>query len=114
MHDHDLRNILTQFSKIVSPHFCNDLARSTRLIQRSTSRLKGYEFAQAMMVPNAFLEPETLNSLAVRMQKINNACSLSAPALLQRMNTKSAEAFMKGCFEKVFTELVKKNTAGLL
>ena len=67
----DLENILMKFEKIVSPNFCNDLAKEHKFIQRSTSQLQGYEFAQALMIPNAFLEAETLNSLAVRMQKTN-------------------------------------------
>ena len=61
-----------------------------------------------MMIPNAFLEKETLNSLSVRMKKINKVCNLSSSALSQRINTKKAETFMKACFEKVLKELVKK------
>jgi len=109
----DLKRILTEFEEIVSPNFCNDLARKSGFIQRSTSQLKGYEFAQAMMVPNACLEAETLNSLATRMQEINRACNLSASALAQRINTQAAEAFMKTCFEKVLKEIVKKDLTGL-
>ena len=105
----DLERILTKFEEIVSLNFCNHLARKCRFIQRSTSQLQGHEFAQAMMTPNAFLETETLNSLAVRMQKINKTCNLSAPALAQRINTKSAVEFMKACFGKVLKEIVKKD-----
>ena len=109
----DLERILTKFEEIVSQNFCSDLARKCRFIQRSTSRLDGYEFAQAMMTPNAFLEAETLNSLAVRMQKINKNCDLSASGLAQRINTKSAEAFMKACFGKVLKEIIKNEFIAL-
>jgi Transposase DDE domain len=110
----DLEEILTKFKKIVSPNFCYDLAKRVGLIQRSTSRLKGYEFAQALMIPNGFLDRETLNSLATRMQTINKECDLTAPALAQRMNTKAAKNFMKSCFEKVFNNIVKKSCANLI
>lgn len=109
----DLENILTKFEEFVSPNFCNDLARKCRFIQRSTSQLHGYEFAQAMMIPNAFLEAETLNSLAVRIQKINKKCNLSASALAQRINSKGAEAFMKACFGKVLKDMIRKDLTGL-
>ncbi len=109
----DLENILAKFEKIVSPNFCNDLAKKCRFVQRSTSQLKGYEFAQAMMVPNAFLETETLNSLGVRMRRINKTCNLSAPALAQRINTKSALAFMKACFGKTLKEIIKQDFTNL-
>jgi hypothetical protein len=102
----DLERILAKMEVIVSPNFCEVLAKSTQLVRRSTSQLKGYEFAQALMIPNAFLEAETLNSLAARMQTINKLCNLTAPALAQRINTKSAERFMKACFGRVLKEII--------
>lgn len=105
----DLGIILAKFENIVSPKICNDVARKTKFIQRSTSQLQGYEFAQAMMIPNGFIEAETLNSLAVRIQKINNSCDISASALAQRINSKEAEAFMKACFGKVLKEIIRKD-----
>jgi IS4 transposase len=105
----DLENILTKFEEIVSPNFCNQLAKKCGLVQRSSSQLQGYEFAQAMMVPNAFLEAETLNSLAVRMRGINKLCNLSASALAQRINKTTTVQFMKTCFAKVIKEIVKQD-----
>ena len=66
----NLERIITKFEEIVSKNFCKNLTRNVGFIQRSSSRLKGFEFAQAMMVPHAFLETETLNSLAVSMKKL--------------------------------------------
>ena len=56
----DLEKILTKFVKIVSPDFCENLAKKTGFVKRSTSQLKGYEFAQAMMIPNAFIYSATI------------------------------------------------------
>jgi Transposase DDE domain. len=113
MHFHDLRTILTKFEKLVSPIYCNALARECGLVQRSTSKLQGYEFAQAMLIPNAFLDAETLNSLATRMYKSNEACNLSASALAQRINSKPAEVFMRRLYEKTLQELVKRKSREL-
>lgn len=104
----DLAAILAQLKKIVSPNFCNTLAKDYRFVQRSTSQLKGYEFVQSMMIPNAFLEAETLNSLAVRMRKINPSCDLSASALAQRINSKSSVGLLKAVFGTVLKEVVHK------
>ena len=103
----NLEQIIEKFEKMVSKNFCHQLAKKVGFIQRSTSQLDGHEFAQALMVPNAFLEAETLNSLAVRMQKINKGCNLSASGLSQRLNTKAAERFMKACFEKILKETIQ-------
>jgi len=105
----NLKSILAKVEEFVSPNFCNDLARNSRFIQRSTSQLKGHEFAQALIIPNAFLEAETLNCLAVRMKKINKACNLSAPALAQRINTIEAQKFMKSCFGKVLKAIAAED-----
>lgn len=105
----NLESILLKFQEFVSPEFCNHLAKTCGFVQRSTSKIQGYEFAQAMMIPNAFIEAETLNSLSVRMRAINKICNISACALAQRMNTKQAERYMKACFGKVLKETVKKD-----
>ena len=105
----DLESSLTEFQKIVSSDFCYNLAKRCKLIQRSTSQLEGYEFAQAISIPNGFLQSETLHSLAVRMRNINPKCNLSASALSQRMNSAYAELFMKHCFEKVMANAIKKD-----
>jgi hypothetical protein len=47
----DLERILAKFGEIVSSNFCDDLAKKTRFVQRSTSQIQGYEFAQSMMIP---------------------------------------------------------------
>lgn len=109
----DLGEILTKFKKIVSSNFCESLARKTGFVQRSTSQLKGFEFAQAMMIPNAFIETETLNSLAVRMNNINSSCKLSASALTQRINNASAARFMKACLSYILKEVIHKDIAPL-
>ena len=49
----DLENILAKFTKIVSNDFCENVAWKTGFVKRSTSQLKGHEFAQAIMIPNA-------------------------------------------------------------
>lgn len=109
----DLEDILAKFAKIVSYDFCENLARKTGFVKRSTSQLKGHEFAQAMTIPNAFIESETLNSLAVRMSKINNSCKLSASALAQRINTTSAARFMKACLGYILKKVISKDIAPL-
>jgi len=109
----NLKERLARFGEIVSKNFCYELSQKTGFIKRSTSRLLGYEFAQAMMIPNGFVEAETLNSLAVRIHAINSECNLSASALAQRINTKSAVEFMKACFARALKETVKKELVNL-
>jgi hypothetical protein len=103
----DLERIIMKFEEIVSPVFCNDLAKHVGLIKRSTSQILGHEFAMAMMVPHAFLEAETLNSLCTRMRRINKSCDISASALAQRLNSEGAKKFMEKCFGKVLKNTIQ-------
>lgn len=105
----DLETTISNFQNIVSPEECNKLAKQCRFVQRSTSKIQGYEFAQAMMIPHESLDAETLNTLAERMRDINKECAISASALAQRINKVQAVRFMKACFAKVLKEIVKQD-----
>jgi len=103
----NLERIITKFEEIVSPDFCNALAKRVGFIKRSTSQILGHEFAMAMMVPHAFLGAETLDSLCTRMRRINKLCDISAPALAQRINTEGAKKFMEKCFGKMLKDTMQ-------
>ena len=49
-----------------------DLARKHRFIQRSTSKLKGYEFIKALIIPSEGLSEDSLKGLCQRMHGINS------------------------------------------
>lgn len=110
---HDLKDMITQLEKLISPNFCEEIAEQTGFIERSSSQIKGFDFLQAIVIPNGFVESETLNSLATRMHTINPECNLSASALAQRMYTAGAERFMQSCFSKAFQEMMKKDAVKL-
>lgn len=109
----DLERIIMKFEEIVSPVFCNTLAKRVGLIKRSTSQILGHEFAMAMMVPHAFLAAETLDSLCIRMRRINKSCDISASALAQRLNTEGAKKFMEKCFGKVLKDTMQNEYLSL-
>lgn len=103
----DLERMIMKFEEIVSSDFCNALAKRVGFIKRSTSQIHGHEFAMAMMVPHAFLEAETLDSLCTRMRRINKLCDISASALAQRVNTEGAKKFMERCFGRVLKDTIQ-------
>jgi Transposase DDE domain len=109
----NLEKIVMKFEEIVSPNFCNVLAKRVGFIKRSTSQIHGYEFALAMMVPNAFIDAETLDSLCTRMRGINKSCDISASALAQRVNTEGAKRFMQECFGKMLSYTIQNEYSKL-
>lgn len=89
---------------IIDNNFKSDeihaLARQTKFIQRNSSKIKGHEFVKALVLPSAGICEESLNGLCQRMREFNPLADLSAPALVQRINTFSAAKFMKEVFTK--------------
>lgn len=89
---------------IIDNNFKSDdihvMARQTKFIQRNSSKIKGYEFVKALILPSTGICEESLNGLCQRIREFNPVANLSAPALAQRINTISAAKFMKEVFTK--------------
>ena len=107
----NLERILAKFEKIVSPDVCNDLAKRTLFVQRSTSRLSGYEFVQALILPNGFIAAETLSSLTIRIHAIQKTCDISTSALAQRIYSKNAPRLLQACYAKVLKAALEETFA---
>lgn len=84
-------DILPKLDKIVSKDLCEKLALQMRFVIRSTSRLKGDEFAKAMILGSG---DDSLNVYCRRIKDLNSKAHLSLPALAQRINTESSTKFM--------------------
>jgi len=88
-------------------HFCDELlnektcyalARKYKFIERSTSKLKGYEFIQAMILPSKGLSTDSLQGISKRIREINPEADLSSQALCERINDRSSKELLKNVF----------------
>lgn len=98
---HSTATILSIFDEIYNHEICHQLARSSGFIQRSTSKINGHEFLKVLTLPSNGLSEDSLNGLCERMSVFNPQANISASALIQRINTKSAVRFIKACFERI-------------
>lgn len=100
--------ILSIFDDILNNESCYQLARQHQFIQRNSSKIRGHEFVKALILPNQGLLEDSLNGLCERMRDFNPDADISASALAQRINTKSAERFMRAIFEKTLQNVREK------
>lgn len=83
---------------------CHDLCRKHKFIQRSSSKLKGYEFIKTMIIPSPGLSTDSLKGLCKRMKGFNSKADLTSQALCERINNISSSNLMRA----VFAELLLK------
>ncbi|MBA3237468.1 MAG: IS4 family transposase, partial [Parachlamydiaceae bacterium] len=77
---------------------CHETCRQYKFIQRSTSKLRGYEFIRTMIMPSEGVSTDSLKGLCQRMREINPKADLSSQALCERINDASSSRLMKGVF----------------
>lgn len=100
--------ILQFCEEVFNEKICMGLCRKHKFIERSSSKLKGYEFINVMVVPSEGLSTESLLGLCKRFKQFNPEADLSAQALCERINHVSARDLMKGVFEKILSTLHSK------
>ena len=112
--------ILHFFDENFNEKKCHDLCRKFKFIQRSTSKLKGYEFIKTMVIPSEGVSKDSLKGLCKRMKEFNPELDLSAQALCERINNISSSRLMKGFLAEILGKVHEninkscpKLTAGL-
>lgn len=77
---------------------CHELCRKYKFIERSSSKLRGYEFIKAMVIPSPGLSTDSLIGLCRRIEEFNADAKFSPQALCERINDVSSARLMKGLF----------------
>jgi hypothetical protein len=96
-------NTITFFEEVLNEKKCIELAKEHKFVQRSSSKLKGYEFIKALTIPSAGLSTDSLKGLCSRMQEFNPEAELSAQALCERINDVSAKELMRGVYASILS-----------
>jgi hypothetical protein len=84
---------------------CHDLCRKHKFIQRSSSKLKGYEFIKTMIIPSPGLSTDSLKGLCKRMKEFNPMADLTSQALCERINNISSSTLMRAVFAELLLEV---------
>ncbi len=97
--------IVEFFDKNFNEKKCHDLCRKHKFIQRSSSKLKGYEFIKTMIIPSPDLSTDSLKGLCKRMRGINTEADLTSQALCERINSISSGNLMRALFGELLLKV---------
>lgn len=104
-------DLIVQFlEEVFNKNKCHELCRKYQFIKRSTSRLNGKEFIQAMIIPSKGSSTDSLKGLCKRLLKFNDESQLSSQALSKRINNPAASRLMKGVLNELITKAHEKIT----
>lgn len=73
----------------------NDIAKETNFVQRSSSRIEGKEFVQAMAMASIDPESTPLSGINDNLRSLSTKAHMSVSALRQRINSPNAKKFLK-------------------
>ena len=97
--------IVQAFDSMFNEIKCHELCRQCFFIQRSSSKLQGYEFIKAMIVPSEGLPTDSLKGLCSRIKKFNSKAILSAQALSLKINNVRSSTLMKAVFREIISQI---------
>lgn len=90
------QRIVQFFDENFNEKKCHQLCRQYKFIERSSSKLRGYEFINTLIIPSEGMSTDSLQGLCKRMRALNPDADLSAQALCKRINDASSSRLMKG------------------
>lgn len=117
----DLKNSSEQFKEKINNALADvfydekikDIAKKTNFVQRSSSRIKGNEFIQAMVMASMDPESTPLSGISDNLRTINAVSEMTVSALRQRINTPEAQKFIKNVYHYTIETKLKPLSAEL-
>ena len=91
------------FAKTIQSKKIACSARKLGFVKRSTSRINGSEFLKALIEASLNSKPIPLSGIVDILESIEPKASMTIQALRQRLNSSSAEAFLKGQLRDVMS-----------
>lgn len=90
-----------------------DIAKETNFVQRSSSRIQGDEFVQAMVLAAVDPEVSPLSGINDNLREINSNAEMTNSALRQRLNSPQAQNFLKRVYQEVVKVKLEKMSRDL-
>lgn len=93
------QKVLKNITHAANKKEINDVARDSKFIERSSSKITGFEFLKAMLVANVDSEHATLEKIS-DIFRSQHRIRIRAQSIMERLNNESAVIFTKTIFEK--------------
>lgn len=99
--------INTALANIFYDDKLNDIAKETNFVQRSSSKIKGNEFVQAMVMASIDPESTPLSGINDNLRGISPKAKMTISALRQRINSPKAQEFLKQVYQRTVEMYLK-------
>ena len=94
------RKVLKNISQTLSKNEVSEVALESEFIKRSTSKITGYQFLTSMLISSIQTEHATLENIS-DIFRSHHRVRIRAQSIMERINSKSAECFLKSIFKQV-------------
>ena len=102
--DQLIQQVFNQLSCSFRKEEIEQLARQTKLIERSSSKITGSDFLVSFLASICYRSHCTLERMAEMMMRVSNKIRISAQALMKRVNTNKAVRFLESIYLKLLNE----------
>lgn len=100
---HATERTLKNLKQVINKKKIEELAYESKLIQRVSSKIMGFDFLTTMLVASLDGENSTLEKICDIFHSLNRHISIKPQSIMERLNDEAAPRF----FKKIFKEILK-------
>lgn len=93
--------MLNNLNKAINKKTVDELARETKLIQRTSSKIMGSDFLTTMLLASLDTEHATLAKISDIFLSTNRHIKITPQSIMERLNSEAAPRFFKMVFEDI-------------
>jgi hypothetical protein len=101
---------LGNLKKFVNKKMINEIAWESKLIQRESSKIGGFDFLSAMILSNLNAEHATLINISDVLNTLNHRLRMSPQSIMERLNSEASSHF----FQMIFKNILKNQMDSLI
>lgn len=92
-YSHAVQQTLNSLNKTINKKTVEEIARETKLIQRVSSKIFGYDFLVCMLIASLDAEHATLEKMADIFSSLNHRIRIRPQSIMERLNDETAPFF---------------------
>lgn len=92
---------LSNLNQVINKKTIEELAWESKLIQRSSSKVRGFDFLSSMLVASLDAEHSTLERISDIFHSINHRIKIKPQSIMERLNSEAAPRFFKMILKNV-------------
>jgi len=104
--DHVIGQVLQKIKNQFSKKAIEQIAKETNFIKRSSCKLLGFDFLASSLILSCSGAHATLEKMSEIVTRVNHRVTISAQALMKRINQQESVQFLKCVYAKILKEKI--------